>query len=114
DHQHLGEVTLAWLDPDLQARITDAGGSLSTRAALTDVTARLGDATRQLAAVSDAVERIQQRADDTAVDELSRSARLRSFEDRFTGVEDLRGLVTGLSATVQQLQPAVQTLLELR
>jgi len=115
-HQHLGEVTLSWLDPDMQGRVTDGSGSgsLSVRASLTDVTARLGDTTRQLASLSDGVERIQKRADDTAVDELGRSAKLRSFEDRFTGVEDLRGLVTTLSAEVAGLQPSVQTVLDLR
>ena len=115
-HQHLGEVTLSWLDPDMQSRVTDGsgGGSLSVRAALADVTARQGDTTRQLAALSDGVERIQKRADDTSVGELARSAKLRSFEDRFTGVEDLRGLVTTLSADVSGLQPSVQAVLDLR
>src|SRR5262245_3930466 len=80
DHQHLGEVTLSWLDPDMQGRVTDGsgGGSLSVRAALTEVSARVGDMTQQLATLSDGVERIQKRSDDTAVDELGRSARLRS------------------------------------
>lgn len=117
DHQHLGEVTLSWLDPDMQGRVTDdgsGGGSLSVRAALADVTARLGDTARQLAALSDGVERIQRRADDTSVGELARSAKLRSFEERFTGVEDLRGLVTTLSANMAGLQRSVQAVLDLR
>jgi hypothetical protein len=114
DHEHLGQVSLAWLDSDLQARLGDGAGSVSIRAALADVTARLADTARQVVALTSAVERIQQQADETAVDELTRSSTLRSFEGRFTGLEDLRGLVTGLSASVAGLQPAVQTVLDLR
>jgi hypothetical protein len=114
-HEHLGRVTLSWLDPDLQERITaGGGGSISVRSALTDVTARLADLTDRLTVLSQRVETTQKRTDDTAVDQLARSAKLRAFEDRFAGLEDMRGLVTSLSATVAGLQPAVQTVLDLR
>ena len=40
-HEHLGQVTLTWLDVDLQARLAEAGGSVSVRSTLSEVTKRL-------------------------------------------------------------------------
>ncbi|WP_261565104.1 hypothetical protein [Frankia gtarii] len=114
DHQHLGQVTLAWLDPDLATRLTDAGGSVSVRTALVDVAARLDDATRRVAALADTVERGQKRTDDGAADELARSARLRALEDKLAVLDGLRALVTSLSAAVADLTPSVRAVLELR
>lgn len=113
-HEHLGAVTLSWLDPDVQVRISGDGGSISLRSALADVTARVADVVDQVAALSQRVENAQRRNDDSSVDELARSAKLRQFEDRFTGVEGMRGLVTSLSADILGIQPQLQTVLDLR
>src|SRR5579885_3226475 len=40
NHEHLGEVSLAWLDPDLQSRI-GGGGNVSTRQVLADMDRRI-------------------------------------------------------------------------
>src|SRR5262249_60302818 len=37
DHQHIGEVTIDWLDPSLKSALTDSGGSGSARSALADI-----------------------------------------------------------------------------
>ncbi len=115
DHEHLGQVSLPWLDVDLQDRmVTGGSGSISVRGQLTDVVNRLADVTSTVSDLSARLELIQKRSDDTAVDELGRSSKLRALETRFNGVEDLRGLVTSVSGEVQRLQPDVQTVLDLR
>src|SRR6478736_4775376 len=37
DHVHLGEVSIAWLDADLQSRLGGATAAVSTRQALADM-----------------------------------------------------------------------------
>jgi hypothetical protein len=116
DHEHLGRVSLAWLDADLQDRLVTGGGAgpVSVRGTLTDVSARMGDLSGVVSTLSTQLETIQKRADDSAVDELTRSSKLRTFEARFTGVEDLRALVISVSAEFQDLGPKVQAVLDLR
>ena len=115
-HEHLGQVSFAWLDADLQNRLVAGGGTgpVTVRGAITDVKARVGDLSGVVSTLSTQLETIQKRNDDTAVDELTRASKLRSLETRFTGVEDLRAVVTTVSAQVQDLSPQVQTVLELR
>lgn len=115
-HEHLGQVSLAWLDADLQNRLVAGGGAgpVTVRGAITDVKARVGDLSGVVSSLSTQLESVQKRNDDTAVDELARASKLRSLETRFTGVEDLRAVVSTVSAQVQDLSPQVQTVLELR
>jgi hypothetical protein len=114
DHQHLGQVETLWLDPALQERISEGGGSLSVRTRLADVAKRVDTGAAEIARLTTMAAQQQQRNDRASVDELERSAKLRGFEDRFGAVEDLRGRVTGLDAKVTGLEPAIQAVLELR
>jgi hypothetical protein len=114
DHQHLGQVETVWLDPVLQQRISEGGGSLSVRTRLADVAKRVDTGAAEIARLTTIAAEQQQRNDRVSVDELERSARLRGFENRFGAVEDLRGRVTGLDAKVTGLEPAIQAVLELR
>src|SRR5690348_3588647 len=34
DHEHIGQVTIDWLDPSLKATLADAGSSVSVRSAV--------------------------------------------------------------------------------
>ncbi|MBC6462880.1 hypothetical protein [Actinomadura sp. HBU206391] len=114
EHEHLGAVTLSWLAPDLQSRLTDARESLSVRATVADVVRRLSDTAAEVATLAERIETTQRRVDESAVDELARIGKLRGFEQRIDGLENLRGHVTTLSALLEGLQPAVATVLELR
>lgn len=115
-HEHLGQVSLAWLDADLQNRLVTGGGTgpVSVLRNLTDVGARVNDLSVVVSTLTSQLETVQKRTDNTAVDELTRSSKLRTLETRFTGVEDLRALVTSVAAQVQDLGPQVQTVLDLR
>lgn len=114
DHEHLGEVEVTWLGPTLQERFGAGAGALSTRATLTELGKRTDTAATEVARLTGIVERQQERNDRASIDELDRKAKLRDFEDRFGGVENLRGLVSGLATTVSDLKPAIQTVLDLR
>src|SRR5438270_9676542 len=49
DHQHLGQVSAAWLDPDLQQRTADGGGGVATRQALSEMQRQVGSLQVQVA-----------------------------------------------------------------
>jgi hypothetical protein len=113
-HEHLGQVDLAWLDSDLQSRLSEGPGSLSTRVAVEDMGRKVDTAAAEVARLSGIVDEQQKRNDSSAVEELERSAKLRGFEQRFAGLEDLRGLVAQLAARAQRLGPVIEAVLELR
>lgn len=113
NHKHIGEIGLESLDPELRSRIGEAS-SVSTRIALGDVESKIGGLGTEVGRLTATVEEQQRLIDRTAVDELERSTKLRGFEDRFEGVEELRGLVGTLTGEVQGLRPGVDAVLELR
>src|SRR3954468_2379756 len=82
DHDHIGQVVLTWLDPDLQARLGDASNPVSTRAAVADLAHRIQGLSGQVAQQTSAVETMQSAADHSAADDLERDAKLRGFEGR--------------------------------
>jgi hypothetical protein len=114
EHEHLGEIEVTWLDPVLQARVSEGGGSLSVRTLLADVAKRVDTGATEISRLTAVAAEQQQRNDRASVEELERSAKLREFEDRFGAVENLRGLVTGLDGKVNGLEPAIEAVLELR
>jgi hypothetical protein len=101
-HHHVGDIAIDSLDTELQSRLASDGATISTRLALADLQARVealaGDLTRAAAATED----------------VERSAKLRQLDDRFAGIADLRGLVTGLSAQVAGLKEGIDAVIELR
>jgi len=113
-HDHLGQVSLSWLDVDLQGRLGESSGSLSMRSTVADMGRRLDTAAAEVARLTAAVEGQQRRNDDAVSSQIDQASKLRGFEDRFTNLEDMRGLVSTLGAQVQGLGPAVQTVLDLR
>jgi len=114
DHDHLGQVILTWLDPDLQARLGDASSPVSARAAVADLSKRIQGLAIEVARLTALVQGMQSVSDHSAADNLNRDATLRGFETRFTGVEDLRGLVGTLRGQVDGLTTNVGTVLDLR
>jgi hypothetical protein len=113
-HEHLGEVSLPWLDAELQAGQGGGGGSLSTRSALVDMRQQVQALSAEVARLTTLIETQQKFLDRSAVDEIDRGKSLRAFEGRFAGVENLRTLVTNLSGQQESLGRNVNTVLELR
>jgi hypothetical protein len=114
DHDHLGQVILTWLDPDLQARLGDASRPVSALAAVADLSKRVQGLATEVARLTTLVQGMQSVSDHSAGDDLNRDATLRGFETRFTGIEDLRGLVGTLHGQVDGLTANVGTVLDLR
>ena len=114
DHEHLGQVSAAWLDADLQARTADGGGSLSTRQALADMAQSVASLRTEVARLTTLVQAQQASVDRSSAAEIDRTRLLKTFDDRFAGVENLRTLVTGVARSQQALQANVTTVLELR
>lgn len=102
------------IDGELQARLAENGGSISTRLALADVAKKVDSLGTEVGRLTALVEAQQALLDRSSVDELERVNALRAFEDRFKGVEDLRGVVTTLGADVHSVRDGVDTVLELR
>ena len=114
DHQHLGQVSAAWLDADLQARTGNGGGSVSTRQALADMAQSVSSLRTEVARLTTLVQAQQATVDRSSADAIDRTRLLKTFDDRFAGVEDLRTLVTGVAQSQQKLQANVTTVLDLR
>ena len=113
-HAHPGEIGISSLDPELQARLGGDGGGVGTRVALADMQATLDALTAQVGRLTRISDELQTRVDRSAGDTLERFGKLRDFEQRFVGIENLRGVVSGLSAEVGALRPATDAVLELR
>jgi hypothetical protein len=114
EHEHLGAVTLAWLDAELQSRIGDGGSTAGLRAALADATKKVSSLSAEVARLTAALEEQQRAADRAATTELDRARKLAEFEKRFGGLEDLRTLVGTLSGQMGGLSKNVDAVLELK
>jgi len=75
---------------------------------------RVDASSAEMARLTAIVERQQERNDRASVDELERGVKLREFEARFSGLENLRAMVSGLAKNVTDLAPAIQAVLDLR
>lgn len=114
DHEHLGQVSLSWLDADLQSKFAGGTNSISTRQLLSEMDQKIKSLSDQVAKLSAALEANQRVIDDTLVRNADRTMKLLSFEDRFKGIEDLRTTVTTLSNDVGSVRVNVDKVLDLR
>jgi hypothetical protein len=55
NHAHPGEVSIDWLDANLQVRLQDAGGSISVRAALSDMDSKVKSLTTEVSRLTERV-----------------------------------------------------------
>jgi len=114
DHEHLGQVSLAWLDADLQARLGGAENSISTRQTLAEMSQKIQALSDQVSKLSTALDNSQRVLDDTIVSNTDKTRKLLDFERRFSGVEDLRTTVSTLANNVVATKTNVDKVLELR
>ncbi|MEN3333440.1 MAG: hypothetical protein V7641_2805 [Blastocatellia bacterium] len=114
DHEHLGQVSLTWLDADLQARLGGGDNSIATRQLLAEMDQKIRSLSDQVSKLSNALENSQRVLDDTIVSNTDKTKKLLDFERRFKGIEDLRTTVTTLSNDVGAVRVNVDKVLELR
>ena len=113
-HQHLGEVNVEWLDPELQSRLEGGGSPIALRNAFTDLEKKIEQLSSEVTRLSAVVQEQQGKLDAASVKELDRTRTLRGFEERFTGLENLRTTVTTMSGQFQNLSQNVTTVLDMR
>jgi hypothetical protein len=113
EHEHLGEVNIAWLEPGLQSGLSGRD-SVSTRQVLADMDRKIVAMQDQLAELQTTLDAHQRQLDRIAVDEIDRSNTLRDFETRFEGVSNVRTVVQGLATEVEGLRSTFDQVLELK
>src|SRR5450756_1444233 len=114
DHDHLGQVTVAWLDPSLQASVSAGGDGVTTRTAIAQMQQQVTALSSQLATLTQTLDQHQKTLDQFAVNDVDRARALNGFDARFAGVENLRTAVTGLDSQISGLTANVNTVLDLR
>ena len=114
DHDHLGQVTVAWLDPSLQMSLGAGGDGVATRSAIADIQQQVAALNTQVAQLSTRLDQHQKALDQYAVNDVDRAKALSGFDARFAGVENLRTVVTGLGSQIDGISSNVKQVLELR
>jgi hypothetical protein len=114
EHEHPGQVTLDWLDAELQSRVATGGGSLGTRVALGETQKLVDSLGTETARLTSVAEDQQRRLDRASGEELARAAQLRSFNDRFATIEGLRPTIDELGAHVDGVNSRLGEVLEFR
>lgn len=105
DHEHLGQVTLAWLDADLQALVNGQDtGAVTTRQLLATMQRALATMQAEVTRLAEQVDRQQRQSDDARVETIGWTRQLKGFDTRFAGVEALGTSV----ATVAKEQTALK------
>src|SRR5688572_17220046 len=73
DHQHIGQVSLSWLDPELQSLVGAGGGSVATHKSLAAVEETVESLRNEVARLTDVVERQQELIDRALAADSDRS-----------------------------------------
>lgn len=113
-HDHVGEVTVDWLDASLRASIGAPGGPITLRATVDDVSKSVASFAQQIAMLQAQVQSQQRALDQFSVDGLDAKQVLTGFEPRVTALEGLRTNVTTLTAQLNGLAPNIDTVMKLR
>lgn len=114
EHQHRGEVTIEWLDADLQSRLEGGANSIALRTAFIELGRKVESLAAEVSRLNSVVEQQQRRLDEVSVKEVDRAKFLRGFEERFSAFESLRTQFTTMSGQFQGLSQNVASVLEIR
>lgn len=114
NHEHLGQVTVAWLDPDLQAKLGAGSGSNTVLLSLAQLQSKVDSLGAAVAKLTDATEKQAVQFDRYALNDLDRAKSVREFETRFAGLENLKTLVGTVSTDVAGMRANIDKVLELR
>lgn len=114
DHEHLGEVSLAWFEPALQAQQGGGQASLGARDAIVGLQAKLAQLQNDLGRLSASVDRLERTVDKGTADGIDLGRVIGRFDKRFAGIEDLKTAVDSIGQTQAGLAGKVDDVIKLR
>jgi hypothetical protein len=113
DHQHIGQVTLDWLSPDLQASLGSGGDLLPARQAIAELQRSLAGLREDVTTLSARVDRQQAAIDSLTAADSDHARQLGGFDERIGGIEDLRVSVAATVAAQNSIKAGVKTVVDL-
>jgi hypothetical protein len=113
-HEHLGQVTAAWLAPDLQAKLSAAGGDTNLLLRIGQMEAQLAAINHQLAQLSALADAHQTAIDRYGVNDLNRAGTIRDLTAKIGTVTGIQTALNAATSDLAGLKTNVQTVLDLR
>lgn len=113
EHEHIGEVSLSWLDPEMQQRIgsaVDAAG----RGAVAALEKRVEALDAQVKALQASNAALESRLDRLAASDVDRTLSIRNLGERVKAFGDFDGRLATLSTSVATLSPKIDDVFKLR
>lgn len=113
EHEHLGEVALSWLDPELQQRLgtsVDAEG----RALVSTLKKKVDELAAQVASLQAANTALESRLDRIAASDVDRNLTIRNLGKRFEAFGDVDVRLAKLDTDVAKLSPKLDDVFKLR
>ena len=113
-HQHLSEVSTAWLDADLQAKTAASSGSSNLLLRISQLEAKLTAINQELATLSNRADAQQTTIDRFGVNDLNRSNSIRDFSAKFGTVTGMQTALNAATTDIAGIKTNIQTVLDLR
>lgn len=113
EHDHIGEVSLSWLDPEMQQRIgsaVDAAG----RGVVATLEKRVEALDAQVKALQASNAALESRLDRIAATDVDRTLTIRNLGERVKAFGDFDGRLATLSTSVATLSPKIDDVFKLR
>lgn len=113
EHDHIGQVSLSWLDPEMQQRIgsaVDAAG----RGLVASLEKRVEALDAQVKALQASNTALESRLDRLAASDVDRTLTIRNLGERVKAFGDFDGRLATLSTSVATLSPKIDDVFKLR
>ncbi|HET8774602.1 MAG TPA: hypothetical protein VFP80_12440 [Thermoanaerobaculia bacterium] len=113
EHDHVGQVSLSWLDPEMQQRIgsaVDAAG----RGLVASLEKRVEALDAQVKALQASNAALESRLDRLAASDVDRTLTIRNLGERVKAFGDFDGRLATLSTSVATLSPKIDDVFKLR
>ena len=113
DHEHVGEVSLSWLDPEMQQRLggaVDAAG----RNLVSTLEKKVEALAKEVKTLQDANTALESRLDRLAASDVDRTLTIRNLGKRFETFGDFDVRLERLTSSVSTLSPKIDDVFKLR
>lgn len=114
EHEHLGDVTSAWLDADLQAKVGTSSAGTNVLLRLSQIEAQLASINHGMARLSALTDAQQGALDRFAVNDLNRAKSVRDFDARIGTLDGIQTMVGAVTTDLSSIKGNLRTVLELR